>query len=323
MKPLNPFAHRPSHPGAPSRPRDMGNSRSRPQRRPEDDAPPPPGAPTQQPRPGAPPNYAQYPPPASTPGSRCVDASSSPPHSQPPPPSLTHSEPYLPHTDALPPRRPFQRAVLRRLERWRPPSPTSRPPTHPHRPPYPPQNVVPPPPPAPTTQLTQTATIRNAVNLKKPTLKLTPVPGSPDTLAITFSFDASAPCVVSTFVVVTEEPSAGCRLVPALQTAGPAVIYPKGLGHAFPAASTPADVAAKHVVDTSLYYADRSLLHTCSGDRYPLAIRLEVITDKGLKAGHTLEELVPGDRTEAVGAEPDDVCSGTAGGGWHLVRVRH
>ena len=46
----------------------------------------------------------------------------------------------------------------------------------------------------PAQELTQTATIRNAVNLKKATLALVPLEGSPSRLAVRFNFDASEAC---------------------------------------------------------------------------------------------------------------------------------
>lgn len=46
----------------------------------------------------------------------------------------------------------------------------------------------------PPQQLTKTATIRNSVNLKKATLRLQPLPGNPQQLLISFTFDNSAPC---------------------------------------------------------------------------------------------------------------------------------
>jgi hypothetical protein len=69
---------------------------------------------------------------------------------------------------------------------------------HPHfRPPgppmHPPQHHPLPVQPAPE-QLTQTATIRNAVNLKKNSLRLEPVDGDSSRLAVHFDFDASEPC---------------------------------------------------------------------------------------------------------------------------------
>lgn len=87
----------------------------------------------------------------------------------------------------------------------------------------------------PTQQVTQTATIRNAVNLRKDTLKVTPMVGDPTTtkLVISFSFDASAPCAVGTYVAATEIPSRGCALVPKHQTPAALVMYSKGVGFCF------------------------------------------------------------------------------------------
>jgi len=84
----------------------------------------------------------------------------------------------------------------------------------------------------PTQQVTQTATIRNAVNLRKDTLKITPMVGDPSNtkLIISFSFDASAPCAVGTYVAATEIPSRGCALVPKHQTPAALVAYGKGVG---------------------------------------------------------------------------------------------
>lgn len=95
--------------------------------------------------------------------------------------------------------------------------------------PPPPGGPAPTPAATPAQELTQTATIRNAVNLKKNTLEATPVPGSPNRLAISFTFDASQPCAVTTFVAATEEPARGCRLAPAKQEPAPPVYYEKGV----------------------------------------------------------------------------------------------
>lgn len=112
-----------------------------------------------------------------------------------------------------------------------PPPPTGARPGGPAPPgaPPPPGGPAPTPAATPAQELTQTATIRNAVNLKKNTLEVTPVPGSPNRLAITFTFDASQPCAVTTFVAATEEPARGCRLVPAKQEPAPPLYYDKGV----------------------------------------------------------------------------------------------
>jgi E3 ubiquitin-protein ligase MGRN1 len=151
-------------------------------------------------------------------------------------------------------------------------------------PPGPPQR--PPPPPPPTQELTQTATIRNAVNLKRSSLAATPVPGSEHLLTIRFTFDASSPCCATTFIAATEDAVQGCKLSTAKQAPGPAVNFPKGLGHKFPGVDA-SEVSAGHSIDTSLYHEDTLLSNT--KDSYPLIIRLETITERGLREGHTLE----------------------------------
>ena len=131
---------------------------------------------------------------------------------------------------------------------WRPPYPQQpAPPQYPGGPPAPPGGAppppfphaggprpaaggaAPPPPAGPAQELTQTATIRNAVNLKKNTLEVAPLPGQPNKLAISFTFDASQPCAVTTFVAATEEPARGCRLAPAKQEPPAPVLYEKGV----------------------------------------------------------------------------------------------
>ncbi len=57
---------------------------------------------------------------------------------------------------------------------------------------------------APAKSLTQTATIRNAVNLQKSTLRLVPSQDDPQFLRVAFEFDASEPCCAMTYVAVRE-----------------------------------------------------------------------------------------------------------------------
>lgn len=173
--------------------------------------------------------------------------------------------------------------------------------------------------PTPTQQLTQTATIRNSVNLKKASLEVKPVDANK--LGIYFSFDASAPCMVSTFVMASEDGTRGNKLTTAHQTPGPGVLYPKGLGHKFtPSSSTSSNISLnstsvsenndvvassngtaavtetdqQHVIDLSLHEGDIDAFSSAHGNTFPIVIRLEVVTDRGLKDGHSLEELVPG-----------------------------
>ncbi|KAK2079168.1 hypothetical protein QBZ16_002859 [Prototheca wickerhamii] len=64
-------------------------------------------------------------------------------------------------------------------------------------------------------ELTQTATIRNAVNLKKSTLSVQAAPGAPGKLSVSFSFDASAPAAVTVFFGAREDLQRGCQLTAA------------------------------------------------------------------------------------------------------------
>lgn len=173
--------------------------------------------------------------------------------------------------------------------------PHAPPPAFPQGPPAPPPPQHTPAPLPPTQQLTQTATIRNSVNLKKSSLAVKSIPGDPNRLAISFTFDASQPCVVSTFVAAIEDGTLGNRLTATQQAPSPMIRYPKGLGHKFPdGLGTPAGVAAQHVVDLGQHAANLGALTRATENTFPLVIRLEVITDKGTKEGHTLDELSPG-----------------------------
>jgi hypothetical protein len=143
----------------------------------------------------------------------------------------------------------------------------------------------------PAAKLTQTATIRNAVNLKKHSLKLVPVPGSTTKFAVQFTFDASTPCRLTTFILAKEEPSEGCKLNPV----GPSMPHPPqfysaGLGHVYPAANAPE--AQQAIIDVSQY--EEQQLMQASDNTYPLVFRLETISEKGAADGHVLQELEVG-----------------------------
>ncbi len=104
------------------------------------------------------------------------------------------------------------------------------PPVYP-RPPAPTQQA-PPPPAAPAGKdgqdFTQTATIRNSVNVKKDTIKLEPVEGDATKLKIVFSFDCTQPCCVTTYVCAHEDANT-FKLTPRYQTPAPCAIYEKGV----------------------------------------------------------------------------------------------
>lgn len=148
--------------------------------------------------------------------------------------------------------------------------------------------------PAQQTELQQTKTIRNQVNLKKPTLRVVPRPGEEHLLTPTFKFDASAACSVTVFIMAKEDGDKGCRLTTAAQKPATRVMYEKGLGLVFP---PPGDenCARAHCLDLSLYsQADLTNLSLGKNDAFPIVIRLETVTEKGRQDGHRLDELEPG-----------------------------
>ena len=61
------------------------------------------------------------------------------------------------------------------------------------------------------------------------------------------------------------------------------------LGLAFPKAGT--DAATQAVIDLSLY-EESELSAVQDGNRFPLIIRLETVTEKGLSEGHSLSVLL-------------------------------
>lgn len=75
---------------------------------------------------------------------------------------------------------------------------------------------------------TQTATIRNSVNVKKDTIKLEPVEGDPTKLRISFSFDCTQPCCVTTYVCAHEDAET-FKLTPRYTTPAACCIYEKGV----------------------------------------------------------------------------------------------
>ena len=154
--------------------------------------------------------------------------------------------------------------------------------------------------------LTQTATIRNAVNLQKSTLKIVPSQIDPNILTIEFHFDASEPCCVMTFSGVQEHGSKGGALVPAPgmfkdgeshRSFAPLVEYSAGMGQRFPKNDMSLVSATSHSIDLNTMNEDRFLDIGRSGkeDRgvYSLVIRLATISEQGRKEGYTLNDIIP------------------------------
>lgn len=135
----------------------------------------------------------------------------------------------IPFAVSMSPRKRSSAALNRSPSRPRtqPPVPTPVP----QQQPYAPQQFGQPPrPPVQTQECQTTATIRNQVNLKKQTLTLEAT-AQQGIFNITFSFDASAPCRVTTFVCAHEDVRKACKITGPFPGA-PAVSYPKGVSSA-------------------------------------------------------------------------------------------
>ncbi|WIA39222.1 hypothetical protein OEZ86_005346 [Tetradesmus obliquus] len=147
--------------------------------------------------------------------------------------------------------------------------------------------------PAPTHEYHQTQTIKNQVNLKKKTLRLEPLQDSSSNteFALRFAFDASAPCRVTTFLLATEDPRQGCKIVAAAPGVRPAAYYPKGMDHQFP---PPGDALLLQQHGISLRQHDPELLSLAAGDSYPLVVRLEALTEQAVAEGRQLPQMEVG-----------------------------
>ena len=144
-------------------------------------------------------------------------------------------------------------------------------------------------PPREPVQTQHTKTIRNAVNLKKPSLKLVPVPEArsprsptpppahpasqePGKFSIQFTFDAAAPCTASVFILASE--SAGGALRPRPGQSPVRVPKPAGLAQ---------KVTWEELFDPSSFPLDQLLKP--EGETFPLVIRLETLgTDAAASA---------------------------------------
>uniref|UniRef100_A0A061S626 RING-type E3 ubiquitin transferase n=1 Tax=Tetraselmis sp. GSL018 TaxID=582737 RepID=A0A061S626_9CHLO len=146
----------------------------------------------------------------------------------------------------------------------------------------------------PDTQLQQTCTIRNAVNLKKNSLAVTPRASDPNLLDVSFKFDSSSPCSVTVFFMAKEDIANGCAIVEPGQLPGRRVMYPKGLALQYPPEGE--DYPPGHALELSLHKPE--LLNANDGERWPLIIRLETLSDgKGGPAeGESLSSLPVGSR---------------------------
>eukprot|EP00878_Enallax_costatus_P002146 GHUV01002314.1.p1 GENE.GHUV01002314.1~~GHUV01002314.1.p1 ORF type:complete len:365 (+),score=80.41 GHUV01002314.1:265-1359(+) len=143
-----------------------------------------------------------------------------------------------------------------------------------------------PPRPPLTHEYQQTQTIKNQVNLRKKTLRLQPVAGSNTEFQLEFSFDASTPCRVSTFLLATEDPRQSCRIIAAASEPRPPAFYAKGMDQHFPKDDS---IAQQHMISLTTHSPD--LLTLARGDSYPLIIRLETLTEQAAAEGKQLQQL--------------------------------
>mmetsp|Transcript_32493 Transcript_32493/g.71011 ORF Transcript_32493/g.71011 Transcript_32493/m.71011 type:complete len:338 (-) Transcript_32493:259-1272(-) len=150
-------------------------------------------------------------------------------------------------------------------------------PVYPPHPMYPSYNTHPAPhsyePPAQPEQTQKTSTIRNDVNLKKKTLEVHEDPAKPNHLALSFSFDAAAPCSISVFFNANENVQDSCRLTQQSGAIpGPRVHFKKGLGQVF-------KLDSAYSLDLSTV-PQKDLLAT-GPERFPVIVRLETIKKEG------------------------------------------
>jgi len=90
--------------------------------------------------------------------------------------------------------------------------------------------------------------------------------------------------------MATEDPKQGCRLSwdPAAADRPPAM-YQKGMDLSFPSSE---ELGQQHCI--ILNPATTEQLSHVAGETFPIIIRLEAVTEEGVHAGHSLEELPPG-----------------------------
>jgi hypothetical protein len=80
-----------------------------------------------------------------------------------------------------------------------------------------------------THEYQSTDKVRNQANLNKKSLKLVPVEGRPGVYQLQFTFDASAPCRVTTFVLGGEDPRQGCAITTSSSRVRQPVPYQPGV----------------------------------------------------------------------------------------------
>nr|BAV58245.1 hypothetical protein [Ulva partita] len=144
----------------------------------------------------------------------------------------------------------------------------------------------------PTTKqsnLHQTTTVRNLVNLKKSSLCLTPRKDDASVLDITFLIDAVQECNVSIFLMGKEDRKTG--QITAKQVICDNARCPVGMNVKFPFP----DLSAGQVcIHTDSIPAEQLRSADVSTFQYPLFIRLETLADKAAATQHELSERIAG-----------------------------
>jgi len=120
--------------------------------------------------------------------------------------------------------------------------------------------------------ISKTITIRNDVNLKKNTLKLTRDAARPKIFQLEFVFDASLDCCISVYYAALINPATEDGRVsfsPLKEDSShPTQLFSKGLGQVF-------RTQPEHPLDLSIF-PEELLTHSASHNRYPVVICLEV-----------------------------------------------
>lgn len=178
--------------------------------------------------------------------------------------------------------------------------------THPSHPPF---NV----PPVQPEQTQKTSTIRNDVNLKKKTLEVHEDPTKPNHLALSFSFDAAAPCSISVFFNAAEHVHESCRLTQLSGApSGPRVHFEKGLGQVF-------KIDPTYSLDLSTV-PQKDLLST-GPEKFPVVVRLETIKKEGNTEHHEFTQPPGGPLPKWVQAQTTYATLVKGEDGKYLVRV--
>ncbi|GAX83038.1 hypothetical protein CEUSTIGMA_g10464.t1 [Chlamydomonas eustigma] len=230
-------------------------------------------------------------------GSQPTDTQRHPvnPHQQPynyPPAQIYHPPPqayYTGHTNGQYYNSPYGGYVPSSYAQQRPyaqqmPGPYGQPPAQAPRRPAGQQA-----PPTPPQELQATTTIRNQVNLKKSSVRVTPSPENPGQFTLSFSFDATAPCRVSVFVNAKDDSVKKNKLN---SPEAPLAVYncEKGLEQKFP----PSSSASVRPITTTMMTDWKQMAAAWQTSACPIVIRIEALTDEGRAESRSIESVEVG-----------------------------